>query len=99
MPNSDITELQTLVLGELAPLFDEYVGIVNSVPEDAPDIKVPHHPDIADDSWVKAREKLARSSTKVQFQEAQVSSQYNTPPALARALRQRTFLGINSKLL
>lgn len=93
MINTDNTEAQTLILGDLAPLFDEYIAVVNSVPAESPDVQVPYYDKVAADSVAAAEKKVPTSATQEQKLAAIDKARYKLTSATEHALRQEHFVG------
>ncbi len=93
MINTDNTKVQTLILGDLAPLFDEYISVVNLVPKESPDVQVPYFDEIAADSVAAVIKKLPTDVPTDQRQNAIERARYKLTPATEHALRQEHFVG------
>lgn len=98
MNNTKTLELQHEILGDLQPLYDEYVEVIDSVAPDAADVKVPYVQEVVADRVSAALKKLTPESSYEQFTAAIEKAGHSKMSAKENALRESGFVGSIAKL-
>lgn len=98
MNNTKVTELQHEILGDLQPLYEEYVEVIESVAPDAPDVKIPYVPEVVADRISAALKKLSAEASYEQFTTAIEKAGHSKVSAREKALHDSGFVGSIAKL-
>lgn len=98
MNNTEKQQVQNEILGELEPLFNQYVAMLDAIPADAPAVEVPYIPAVVADRVSASLKKLTANSTVENFAAAINEAGHSKVPALEKALVDSGFVGTISKL-
>ena len=98
MNNNEKQAIQHEILGELQPLFNEYVDVVDTIPADAPAVEVPYVPAVVSDRVSAALKKLTANSSYDEFTAAINKAGHSKISAREKALIDTGFVGTISKL-
>jgi len=82
MNHTEKQAIQHEILGELQPLFNEYVDVVDTIPADAPAVEVPYVPAVVSDRVSAALKKLTANSSYDEFTAAIIAKGHSLIPDL-----------------
>lgn len=98
MNNTEKQQVQNEILGELEPLFNQYVDMLDAIPADAPAVEVPYAPAVVADRVSASLKKLTADSSIEDFTAAINKAGHSKVPAREKALVDSGFVGTISKL-